>query len=167
MVNICNLFFSLCHHYVFFSLQWHFVSHTCIAQAGEVVLVSFLSFLLSISEIYSTERADCSCPFCADDRVLPQVSYCGINGAWRVTGIGFSPTILVFPCHYYSIAAPYSYYIHLLTMRYDLNNWQTREMKHLSLSFPPLPLHLHQQLNAQHAVLKTSGFINWGNFLTK
>jgi hypothetical protein len=40
------------------------------------------------------------------------------------TGTGFSPIVVVYSCQYYSISAPYSYFIHLPLMLYDLHAWE-------------------------------------------
>jgi hypothetical protein len=50
-----------------------------------------------------------------------QSSPYGICGEKCGTGTGFSPIIVVYSCQYYAIIAPYSYFIHLPLMLYDLH----------------------------------------------
>jgi len=45
----------------------------------------------------------------------------GIYGKRCGIGTGFPPIIVVYSCQYYSISAPYSYFIHLPLMLYDLH----------------------------------------------
>jgi hypothetical protein len=54
-------------------------------------------------------------------RFQSQSSPYGICGKDCGTGTGFFPIIVVYSCQYYSIIAPYSYFIHLPLMLYDLH----------------------------------------------
>jgi hypothetical protein len=91
-------------------------------------------FLLpSISENCDAGSADVAICLLTDVQVLSQVNQFWIGGGWRGSRIGFSPTTSVFPCHY-SATTPYWCCIHLLTRQYNLTNWQTSEIKHLSFS---------------------------------
>jgi hypothetical protein len=45
-------------------------------------------------------------PLTAEARVRSPVSPCGICGGQRGTGIGVSPSTLVFPCQFHSTGAP-------------------------------------------------------------
>jgi len=57
----------------------------------------------------------------ATAHVSRQSSPCEICGKDCGTGTGFSPIIVVYSCQYYSISAPYSYFIHLPQMLCDIH----------------------------------------------
>jgi hypothetical protein len=48
--------------------------------------------------------------------------------------------LLTYPSHYHSTNAPYSYFIHQLSVLYNLHSWQYCELKHFSVS----PLYIMQ-----------------------
>jgi len=53
-----------------------------------------------------------------------QVSLYKICGGQSDTGAGFSLRTLFLSCFFHSASAPYSYFIHVPVMLYDLSSWQ-------------------------------------------
>ena len=76
-------------------------------------------------------------PLTTDSRVHLQASPYRICGGQSGTGPGFSLSVLIFPCQYYSTLHTCQYYsanaphpfIHLTLTLYELSNCQCREMK--------------------------------------
>jgi len=66
-------------------------------------------------------------PLTTDSEVHTQASLYGICGGQSGTGPGFSLSVLIFPCQYYSTNAAHPF-IHLTLTLYDPSNCQCHEM---------------------------------------
>ena len=67
-------------------------------------------------------------PLTADSQVHLLTSQYGICGGQSGTGPGFSLSVLIFPCQYYSTSAPHPF-IHMTLTLNDGSNCQRRETK--------------------------------------
>jgi hypothetical protein len=106
--------------------------------------------LLDLTTFYSEKHTKCKTglampqvvsrrPVTAEARVQSLVSTCGICGAQSGTMTGFSPSTSVFPCHYHSTNAPYSF-IHLPPTLYNVS---LPVLQFSPVSIIPPMLHTH------------------------
>ena len=77
---------------------------------------------LLITKQYAMTQAFSRRPFTAEAHVRNQASHCGTRGSQSGTGTGFSLSATVFPFHYLSAIASYSYFIRPLLTLYDVSS---------------------------------------------
>ena len=93
-----------------------YISAYCLPGLGTEVLYSahqqhtFLNLTLYVSEKGCAVSQGISCwHHSVEAWVQLQASPCGKCSGWSGTGTGFSPSTVIFTCHYHSTSAPYSF----------------------------------------------------------